>query len=111
MLYESVANIPFIVCLPKGKNAGKVLPQLVNNGIDLMPTICDFAGIPVPAHCQGKSLRNVVEAGDPDMKHQEYVVTKPFSHRLPEPSDGWCVRKITNTYSTTPDDIVSNSTT
>ena len=91
MLYESVANIPFIVCLPKGKNAGKVLPQLVNNGIDLMPTICDFAGIPVPAHCQGKSLRNVVEAGDPDMKHQEYVVTETVFAQTAG-TIGWMVR-------------------
>lgn len=91
VLYESVANIPFIICLPKGKNAGKVLPQLVNNGIDLMPTICDFAGIPVPAHCQGKSLRNVVEAGDPDMKHQEYVVTETVFAQTAG-TIGWMVR-------------------
>lgn len=44
VLYEEVANVPFIVCLPQGKHAGKVLPQLVNNGTDLLPSICDWTG-------------------------------------------------------------------
>ena len=61
VLYESVANIPFIVCMPKGKNAGKVMPQLISNGLDLMPTVCDFAGVEIPKHCTGKSIRKVLE--------------------------------------------------
>lgn len=39
VLYEEVVNIPLIVCLPGGKQAGKVLPQLVNNGVDLLPSM------------------------------------------------------------------------
>ena len=32
VLYEEVANVPFIVCLPKGKHAGKILPNLSTTG-------------------------------------------------------------------------------
>ena len=76
VLYEEVANIPFIVCMPKGKHAGKLMPQLINNGVDLMPTLCDFAGIEVPAGRQGVSFRPIVEKGDPQQAHQPYVVTE-----------------------------------
>ena len=76
VLYEEVANIPFIVCLPGGKNAGKVLPQLVNNGVDLMPTICDWAGAEVPEGRSGLSIRDVAEAGDPALHLRDYVVTE-----------------------------------
>ena len=76
VLYEEVANIPFIVCMPQTKHAGKVMPQLVNNGVDLMPTLCDFAGVDLPAGRQGVSFRKVVEQGDVDSAHQEYIVTE-----------------------------------
>ena len=36
-LYEEVACVPMIVCLPGGKNAGTVSDALINNGTDLMP--------------------------------------------------------------------------
>lgn len=35
-LYEEVVNIPLIVTLPGKKNAGKEMPQLVNNGVDFL---------------------------------------------------------------------------
>lgn len=76
VLYEEVVNIPFIVCLPKGRHAGKVLPQLINNCTDLMPSICDWAGITLPKGRQGVSFRPIAESGNATTEHQPYVVTE-----------------------------------
>lgn len=75
-LYEEVANVPFIVCLPGGKNAGKVLPQLVNAGVDLMPSVCDWGGAKVPAGRKGVSIRPIVEKGDAAVPGQLYIVSE-----------------------------------
>ena len=91
VLYEEVANIPFIVCLPGGENAGKVLPQLVNNGVDLMPTICDWAGAEVPEGRSGLSIRDVAEAGDPALHLRDYVVTETNFNQTAG-TLGWMVR-------------------
>lgn len=91
VLYEEVAHIPFIVCLPKGRHAGTVLPQLINNGADLLPSVCDWAGAEVPAGCQGVSFRGVAESGNPEQAHQPYVVTETAFHQTAG-AQGWSVR-------------------
>lgn len=91
VLYEEVANIPFIVCLPGGKHAGTVLPQLVNNGADLLPSVCDWAGAKIPAGCKGVSFRALVEQGDPQKVHQPYVVTETWFSQTGG-TQGWSVR-------------------
>lgn len=91
VLYEEVTNIPFIVCLPRGKNAGTTLPQLVSNGVDLLPSICDWAGVPVPASCQGVSFRPIVEVGNAQTTHRPYVVTETFFSQTGG-TKGWLVR-------------------
>jgi len=60
-LYESVTHVPFIITDPSARKAGRVERQtLVSNGLDLMPTVCDYAGISPPDGCRGVSLRPVV---------------------------------------------------
>ena len=90
-LYEEVVNIPLIVCLPQNKNAGKVLPQLVNNGVDLLPSICEWTGAQVPAGCRGISFRSVVESGDVQKAHQPYLVTETYFFQTGG-TRGWLVR-------------------
>lgn len=72
MFYDEVARIPFIIS-HKGVTKSGVSDCLVNNGIDLMPTICDYAGADVPKGCHGESLRKVA-AGSGDID-REYVVS------------------------------------
>ena len=92
VLYEEVVNVPFIVCLPEGKHAGKVLPQLVNNGVDLMPSLCDWAGVEVPAGRQGVSIRPIVEKGDASVEGQSYVVSETDFSENGGGTMGWMVR-------------------
>ena len=91
VLYEEVTNVPLIVCLPGGKNAGKVMPQLVNNGVDLMPSVCDWAGAKVPSGRYGVSYRALAESGDPQKQHQPYIVTETTFFQT-QGTRGWAVR-------------------
>ena len=61
-LYEESAGIPFLV-MWKGKiNGGRVdSTHLISNGLDLLPTVCDFAGIKAVADPRGKSVRPLLE--------------------------------------------------
>jgi len=56
--YEETANIPFMAMwkgvIPPGQVDDK---HLVSNGLDLLPTVCDYAGIMGVADPRGKSLR------------------------------------------------------
>jgi len=55
--YQESINIPFIVSYPWMKHKGAVdSTHLVNNGLDLLPTLCDFAGIVPPSDLTGKSV-------------------------------------------------------
>ena len=53
-LYEEVVNIPLIITLPGKKHAGKILPQLISNGVDFFASICDWAGAEIPKSATGK---------------------------------------------------------
>ena len=53
--WEESNHVPFVVrypgVTPRGGNCKNVFAA-----IDIYPTLCGLAGVPVPAHCQGKDL-------------------------------------------------------
>ena len=61
-LYEESANVPFMA-MWKGKiPAGRVDKEsLVSNGLDLLPTVCDYAEVKGVADKRGRSLRPLFE--------------------------------------------------
>ncbi len=87
-LYEEVACVPMIVCLPGGKNAGTVSDALINNGTDLMPSVCDWTGAELPHGRPGASYRNVAESG---ADGQEFIVTETNFNQT-SGTLGWMVR-------------------
>lgn len=89
-LYEEVVNIPLIVTLPGKKNAGKVLPQLISNGVDFFATVCDWAGAKTPKGAAGKSFRKIAEEANPQSPHQDYVITETRFDG--SKTRGWMVR-------------------
>lgn len=89
-LYEEVVNIPFIVTLPGKKNAGKVLPQLISNGVDFFATVCDWTGAKMPKGAAGKSFRKIAEEANPQSPHQDYVITETRFDG--SKTRGWMVR-------------------
>lgn len=64
-LYEESANIPFMVMWKGHIQAGKIDNEhLISNGLDMLPTICDYAGIEGKADPRGRSLRPLFEGKD-----------------------------------------------
>jgi len=54
--FEEVVNVPFVITLP-GKLKPEISAKLIQTGVDLIPTLCDYAGIPVPSELPGQSAR------------------------------------------------------
>ena len=54
--WELTNRIPVIISLPEQKTKGEMSDALVEL-IDLYPTIADLAGLPLPQHLDGKSLK------------------------------------------------------
>lgn len=90
-LYEEVVNIPMIVTLPGKKHAGKVMPQLINNGVDFYASVCDWAGIKLPADKSGVSYKKIALQGDAAASHQKYVVTETLFDKG-KGTRGWSLR-------------------
>jgi choline-sulfatase len=63
--YEESANIPFMAMWKGQIPAGKIDDKhLVSNGLDLLPTVCDYAGIKGVSDPRGKSLRPLFEGSN-----------------------------------------------
>lgn len=58
--YEEAAGVPLVISQPGGVQGAIDDSHLVSNGLDLFPTVCDYAGITVPEHIKGMSLKPVV---------------------------------------------------
>lgn len=58
-LYDSVLRIPWIMRFPGRQRAGTVVTEQVR-AVDLMPTVLDALGVPVPARLDGESVLGVV---------------------------------------------------
>ena len=87
-LYEEVVGVPMIVCLPGGKNAGSVSDALINNGIDLMPSVCDWTGASLPEGRKGVSYR---DAAEKEAEGQQFIVTETNFNQTAG-TLGWMVR-------------------
>jgi arylsulfatase A-like enzyme len=75
MPYEEAIRVPFIFNGKGVTKAGFVdRKHLVSNGLDLIPTLCDFAGVPVPTELTGRSLRPLIEGQSPHDWRQSLVV-------------------------------------
>ena len=75
-LYEESVRVPFIIsCLGDGVPIKKdrLDDDYFVSGVDLLPTVCDYAGIDVPEPCQGMSLRPLAEGQDVPWRDYAYI--------------------------------------
>lgn len=87
-LYEEAAGVPFIVVPPGGARPGETRGELVSVGLDLLPTVCDYAGIDAASDWGGRSVRPAVES-DPQSRWRDQVVVETewtFPGMMPPPA-------------------------
>lgn len=83
MFYDECSRIPFIIS-QKGTTKTGTSDFLVNNGLDIMPTICDYAGVNAPPKCKGTSLRRIAEGASLSRKRQYVACSTHFIQDLKE---------------------------
>jgi choline-sulfatase len=59
--YDESVKVPFLVSCPKRLQSGVQDSSHLVIGLDVMSTLCDFAGIPAPPKVRGRSLRPLAE--------------------------------------------------
>jgi arylsulfatase A-like enzyme len=74
LLYEATVRVPLIFSLPGVLPSGVTIPGQVRTA-DVMPTILELAGLPVPNTAQGESLAGVVLGTKPLDEREAYIET------------------------------------
>ena len=74
---------------PGGFEGGRVLDSMVSH-IDVLPTVCELTGVPIPEHAQGKSLMPLIR-GEADEIHKAIFAEVNF-HGANEPAR--CIRTV-----------------
>lgn len=75
--YDWGVHVPMSVTGP-GVKRGVISSALVGH-VDIMPTILDYAGLPIPGTVEGKSLRPVLEGKAKDVG-REFIVSEHNAH-------------------------------
>jgi choline-sulfatase len=83
MPYEEATHVPLIVSLPGTTLSGHTdQHHLVSTGLDLIPTLCDFAGIAVPGALKGRSIRPLSTRAEEDAAWRNCLVAENESSRV-----------------------------
>jgi len=75
-LYEESIRVPFIVASLGDQlnvSKGQFDHQHLISGVDMFPTICDYAGVDMPKGVQGASVRPLVEGRETQWRDFAYV--------------------------------------
>jgi choline-sulfatase len=66
--YQSSLKVPLIIWSPRRVKAGILDTEHMTSGVDITPTLCDYAGIEPPPLQRGVSLRPIVDIEGADSK-------------------------------------------
>lgn len=90
-LIEESIKVPFIAS-HKGKiKENQINTTLVSNGLDLYPTICEYANVEVPKELKGKSLKPIFEFNKTTLDRDYIVVETKFEGKTALGSTGRAV--------------------
>ncbi len=73
-LYEEAAKVPLIITWFGKTPEGLVDSTHLVSGLDVLPTMCDYAGVTPPKGILGKSLKSIID--DPGANWRKYLVTE-----------------------------------
>jgi choline-sulfatase len=83
MTYDEAARIPLLVQWPGVTKAGYVdREHLVSNGLDLLPTLCDLAGVEAPKGLPGVSLRPLLGGRAEGLWRENLMVETEFGRGI-----------------------------
>ena len=75
--YDESVKVPFIAYGPKlGIQRNVIDTEHLVSGVDIMSTVCDYAGIPTPPHSRGLSLRPLLEGKPVEWRNSLFVELK-----------------------------------
>lgn len=77
VLFEESVRVPLLLRWPAGLAAG-VVPAGLAQTIDVMPTLLDLAGLPVPERVQGRSLLPAVRGAPPPAEDAVFIETDQY---------------------------------
>ena len=72
-LYDEAVRVPMVIVPPGGADARTDAGHVVS-GLDIAPTLCDFAGIPPIPKARGRSLKPLLDGSNPAWR--EFVVSE-----------------------------------
>ena len=81
LFYEESAGVPLLMKYKGTIPPGTMDEHLISNGLDILPTLCDYAGIAVPTTLLGRSLRPIAE-GKRVGQWRPYVVSENYAGRM-----------------------------
>ncbi|MGH8476596.1 MAG: sulfatase family protein [Methylococcales bacterium] len=73
-LYDEATSVPFVVSWPGHISEGLMDQTHLVSGLDLAPTLCDFADIDPPPRASGRSLRPLLEGKS--IEWREFLVSE-----------------------------------
>jgi arylsulfatase A-like enzyme len=74
MFYEEESAVPLMISWKGVTPAGRVDRNHLVSTLDVLPTLCDYAGIKPPPSVRGETLRGVIEK--PEQPGHEFVVSE-----------------------------------
>jgi len=74
MLYEESVTVPMIICWKDVIQADVVDKTHLVSGLDIFPTVCDYADLEVPKDIRGISLRPLIE--NPHLNGRDFLVAE-----------------------------------
>jgi arylsulfatase A-like enzyme/Tfp pilus assembly protein PilF len=89
LAYDATLRVPLIMRIP-GERGGRRIPTRAGT-VDVLPTVLDFLGLPIPAGVQGRSLRAAMRRTDPPKSDGTAYYAETLSPRL---SYGWGEQRV-----------------
>lgn len=89
-LYDEVATVPFSLSWKGHIPEGRIDRSHPVSLLDLLPTLCDYAGVPGAPSGRGLSLRPIID--NPDASFREYVVVQLEDDKLDASRVGRMIR-------------------
>lgn len=80
VFYEEAVRVPFVLSWRRSIKPGQANSRALVSGVDVLPTLCDYAGVRIPPGLAGRSVRPLVE--HPGAQWREYLVSEIFDGRM-----------------------------